>query len=441
MAELVTAELPDEAGRFGLVPSDRVSRSRLCTAMMVAEDLRAGRPRLRSNATLGALRYTIRTITMLRAIERWAAQFPDGAIPFLERHRFVARRWHLLNLWVRVPEGRELFDDLPALAWLMASSWNVKANPVRRPFRSFRSLVRQPRRKILAWLDLPAGRGTVRLLRRIDPAILTSLTAFHLIRVLRDPTARHLLANFTGPFTPTVLAILASGDPVSLPVLTAIANGRIVGSTGTQFDAIDVYQDTLRMLGDARRDRLNEVKSPQGLLALHDRLLDAMNRDLRQNARARRTLASSWQGAIPPPFAPADGLRPLETFDELAREGREMGHCVASYAPQITRGSYYVYAVEVAGERATLGLERQSATAWEIDQLNGPRNRRVSRPLRSLVLRWFASKLSSVLAPASAERRNPAPAPAERQNPAPAPAKRQNPPPPTIRMEQCLFPF
>lgn len=52
-----------------------------------------------------------------------------------------------------------------------------------------------------------------------------------------------------------------------------------------------------------------------------------------------------------------------------------MGHCVASYRPDIEAGGYFVYRV-TSPVRATLGL-RMERGRWTVDQIRGPGNRRV----------------------------------------------------------------
>ncbi|MCB1092574.1 MAG: hypothetical protein KDL87_13650, partial [Verrucomicrobiae bacterium] len=89
---------------------------------------------------------------VLDRLERWLAQFPEGALDFIHRHGFRERRWHLLNLWIRVPDGRELFDEVPALAMALASGWCFRGRPEPNLFRGLRRLTRRKRTATLAWL-------------------------------------------------------------------------------------------------------------------------------------------------------------------------------------------------------------------------------------------------------------------------------------------------
>jgi len=63
---------------------------------------------------------------------------------------------------------------------------------------------------------------------------------------------------------------------------------------------------------------------------------------------------------------------------QIALEGKEMRHCVASYASAARAGRYEVYKVEGGRERATLGLYVDRMGKVFFDQMFGPRNTYVS---------------------------------------------------------------
>jgi hypothetical protein len=68
---------------------------------------------------------------------------------------------------------------------------------------------------------------------------------------------------------------------------------------------------------------------------------------------------------------------------EVADEGSEMKHCVASYAKDVSRGGYMVYKVESPTERATLGFRRWPSKLLQIDQIYSYCNIRVSDEMES----------------------------------------------------------
>jgi len=77
-------------------------------------------------------------------------------------------QWGVLSLVARVDGALELLETNPALAVGLAYSPALR-KPVKRPLRSARWLVRQPRRRIAGWLGLPATKATVRTLARVEP--------------------------------------------------------------------------------------------------------------------------------------------------------------------------------------------------------------------------------------------------------------------------------
>lgn len=86
---------------------------------------------------------------------------------------------------------------------------------------------------------------------------------------------------------------------------------------------------------------------------------------------------------------------PLRTSNDLAEEGRLMGHCVGGYANLVRQGYSYIYGVRHGDERvATLELQRQGA-GLKIVQLHGPRNTEPSAAVKSATRRWFAKRTAA----------------------------------------------
>ncbi len=111
-----------------------------------------------------------------------------------------------------------------------------------------------------------------------------------------------------------------------------------------------------------------------------------------------QTSPTSSRGSFPaPPLPSGEGIEPIITPAQQVTEGREQHNCVASYAGRIASGSYYVYRV-TRPERATLGLRRDRQDRWHIDQLAGPRKRKVSMELRAHIRGWFHASFRHRLA-------------------------------------------
>lgn len=341
-----------------------------------------------SNEGLWHLRSTIRLVRLLRQqLPAWAALFPDGAIDFVERHRFKTRRWHLLNLWLRVPGGRELWDDIPALAWLASSSWLCRIKSVQRPFRSLRALVQKPRACLLEWLDLPPGKGTLSLLRSLDPTQMTPRFKHLVLKVLRCDDKRRAWQNLPSPVGARELSILAYDEPVSFPILRLINRGAEVVGRGRRESVEYLVSECLQMIKHLGLEMLYQpalarINSAVRLLEFHDELVALTN----------KSSDGGWWPASPiqPPFEPAHWMTPLGTRESLIAEGIVMNHCVASYASHVLQGRYYCYAISLPKYgRATLGLLKAQDGAWRIAEIRGKSNEPVPSSLWDLVYEWL----------------------------------------------------
>lgn len=338
---------------------------------------------------------TLRRHLRLNQVTRWAAQFPPDAIRFLERNQFSNRRWHLLALWTRVPEGRELFWDLPQLAWMLASSWNVKCKPVQKPFRSLRALLRKPRSEVLKWLDLPPGKGTLNLLRRIRPVDLTPKVVYWLKLALRDERSRSWLLNMEGRIDSRILYLLGRRQPITFPIAQAILRNESAGPAGALLPVYQLYFHIRKMLDENGREdeipRLARIHSPERLREWHDRLIQETNVFPK---RMRLSVTEAWRAAgnrVPPPIEPTKAIQPLATPEAIACEGRTMHHCLNSHSVDVAQKKYYAYAIDHQGERATLGLWRQANNIWRLAELRGSCNAAVSAELRNYVYQWLAN--------------------------------------------------
>lgn len=83
-----------------------------------------------------------------------------------------------------------------------------------------------------------------------------------------------------------------------------------------------------------------------------------------------------WEAAVPEIEIEGIACRPLLSPKEMAVEGYEMGHCVASYTGWCIDGGYRVYAMlEPDGTRSTLGLRisrKQVSVEQHRGKCNGP---------------------------------------------------------------------
>lgn len=85
----------------------------------------------------------------------------------------------------------------------------------------------------------------------------------------------------------------------------------------------------------------------------------------------------------PVPLPAVPGIVFLDTVGAIAREGEEMGHCIADYARDARDGHCYLFRVTHAGERASVEV----SPAGDVVQACGPRN------ASNAAVRWGMAKL------------------------------------------------
>jgi hypothetical protein len=86
---------------------------------------------------------------------------------------------------------------------------------------------------------------------------------------------------------------------------------------------------------------------------------------------------------------PGIRVEPIESAAALAREGQEMGHCVAWTLPDLMTGAYHVFSVRAGGARLTLAIRRTPGGRYELDQLRGQENRSPGEAEYAAVGRWI----------------------------------------------------
>ncbi len=335
-----------------------------------------------------------------RAIER----IPENIRTRLGRFRFG--QWQLLRLVAREPAMFDLIHSNPALAWALASAGAFVDHPPRDIDGAALERVRHRQRDIAGWLGFPATEGSIRLLKKVPPDSCGTVPLLELRKLAADAAAAESLRHLR-----------------ELPATVILAAGsRILGPSLTPAALRDVIEEIARLKnGDGQRPQPPEAPEPTIAHLLEDaarmaQMLPGANsprpvNSVRALRRRHNELVAQFlhfagppssQRAFPaPPLPPGDGIQPITKLGQLREEARQQQNCVASFAKRIASGGYYVYRVTQPG-RATLGLRRDRQGRWHIDQLAGPRNRKVSMELRAHVLRWFHATARHLLDAAGA---------------------------------------
>jgi hypothetical protein len=113
-------------------------------------------------------------------------------------------------------------------------------------------------------------------------------------------------------------------------------------------------------------------------------------------ARTYARLPDEFDGHVAAPFPGPNGKtltgRALTSIADLKREGREMRHCVGNYGAKLLLRSSVFYALDYAGERLTLELERAVDEYWMWGALVGPRNTGPSNAAAHAVNAWLGRR-------------------------------------------------
>lgn len=321
-----------------------------------------------------------------------ASMVAFGTIPERERRiavQFRERRWHVLALMARCPGAADLLEANPALGYALASSWVLRDAPVTQPMRSARALVTKPQAHILAWLGFEPSERVRRILRRVDPAVLNGRMLPGLQRGLSCPQVQAALAHLP-KVCAEVLPFVMHRDamqrltPGFLLDVQARAANRDLSEGDFRDTAFRLWCDALRMAFELQAEPPAVLRSFRQIERWHDELVQRYNH-LAPTERARRIDFDGDLVFPPAPFSDRPGVEALVTHEALLEEGRTMAHCVGSYGSAVAAGRYAVYRVTEPC-RATLGLVR-TPYGWAVDQLKGPRNRRIGASEQAQVVR------------------------------------------------------
>ena len=347
---------------------------------------------------------------------RQAAQAAAFALIPDDQRRLAAsfgdRAWPLHCLFTRVPGAMELARLCPALAAGLAFHASLRPR-VARPYRSARALLGKPppriARAVGRWLGFGRDRATVRVLRRLPPALCSPGNLRLLQRALAMPAVAKALTHLptmNAAVLTTLHHLLDPAGPVQragpllqlmarLPQRSAtVARSQLAGAVASWAEAWPGRPmpelRSFRQLHRLRNQADAELASPARLLA--------------------------WAEPLGPFAAPmadptnAQGLwlRPLTDVQSLIDEAGVMGHCLASrlYVEHCAQGLGSAYAVRGALRPDQPGRER--ATVWlgpgrdgraELGQLLGPGNHPVSDTLSATVRTWLHHHNHPDLAP------------------------------------------
>jgi hypothetical protein len=216
----------------------------------------------------------------------------------------------------------------------------------------------------------------VRILSKVTPEACDIALLMRTRRRIQDRGLVKILSHIKliGEAEMRLIAYSEAGVHMSVPLFLELA-----GSATEDFPRYLLLKATERML---RRS---------GQILVPFRSVEEMVRFRRRLFEKRDEQDIATVVFPPPPVHGTPYIQPLVNPTELSEEGRELNHCVSTYARGIASGWLYFYRI-LEPERATVSIRRNET--WEIDQIAGPGNSEVTYATRSDVETWLGNAQS-----------------------------------------------
>ena len=291
--------------------------------------------------------------------------------------------------------ARELLADTPVLLWLLL------APPIGIPEFShaeIKRLLSRSRRVILREVFAAKRLGlnaepkiSLSFLRKLRPQDWSASEAEEIFRAIRAPRVIEALRH-QPIITPLDLWATRSYPLLRDHGLSELLVGHLHedGPLAYQLRVATRWaQDTLEAAAALGLDHQSVTRA----LSDVDTLRDLWDYRSRWRTRAGLSVDDAVIKArsFSVPLKGTKSIIPLTTAEELQQEGRQMAHCVGSYAERVQKGRCFIYKV-LRPSRATLCIARDERGLWHLESLKGHRNAEVTPSTTVHVVRWLGEK-------------------------------------------------
>lgn len=291
----------------------------------------------------------------------------------------------------------ELMEDCPAIISLIAGGLDANL-PIHAYLEQAKYLVRQKRKKILSYFSYPSSKSAIKLMRKI-PAPDSGLRCLESFRGILDEG------------NPGKIKILQHAEHINWLVLHLLAGGyfalRVRASfileAGKLTDPEEMYAVNRQI---SEMDRIisaadGELTVPvltnlKSLETVHDRLAA----EYREVKKYKEIITLEFPEPPLPGIKIANeengryGIFPLQNGIDLLCEGREMEHCIATYAHRIVEenGWLYAYHVHLPNKPPATILIRNNPCLdkSQIEQISGCHNSPVDPAVELYVHNWLS---------------------------------------------------
>ena len=315
----------------------------------------------------------------------------DQRLPSVSRFP-VDEREALAAFLGAFPEAINLAVTNPPLAVALANISRGGTFALARGDREFvGNLLHQRRRRICGALGFPASERVVQILAKVQPEACRLYLLAAVRRSFRNSALLSILSHLPAiGLTELRLTTQLENCPRISAALFVDLAAKLADETESNFWRVLRQTDTLLRLRD-REWRM--FRSVEQMRRCYYRLWHGLADLERFDSEGENAGATQF----PFPAAPLSGIdeiQPIDSAAALIEEARAMGHCILSYAERVMEGETYLYRV-MSTERATLSIMFHG-TIWQIDQLGGVQNQRVSVATEELIESWLRNTQTSI---------------------------------------------
>lgn len=291
------------------------------------------------------------------------------------------RQSHLLALFAQCGKPAiELFKSTPALAWMLASSWAFKLKPVKNHFRSIRNLLESGKSQIemLEWLDYPATKGVIKLLRKVYMKRVDVTFFLNLKEVINDCQKLNLIKHLP-VIKPSLIRLLCEFK----------MNFTYHFLVNYQRKTINQQHRLKLLLSDCFPEKYVQWhhKFTNKDLTLFINHIDDYDTD-----NSHHPIVSENRVFPLPPFNVPDGFQQIEyvdSEDELLKESEEMHNCLHNYVEQCCYGTTQIFRI-LQPERAVFSVVESSAPkVLELSEIKAVCNKTVCEKTLAYLQTWL----------------------------------------------------
>jgi hypothetical protein len=328
--------------------------------------------------------------------------------------RFGSHQWSMIQLMHKVKAGVDLARANPVLAYCLANNSEFRESIDEAAHDLAVNHSHHKQRAIVEWLGFPGSEAVVRLFKRIIPeaaypALIRRLrNALELDGNLLATLAHHDKINagvlelvtdhHLAPYVAPKLLVEVANEPDELNEGSIAAN--LMHAIGimraayperpirlfTRIAQVREFVEAVDAAYIAYQTRLEEERQ-----AHQEAVIQAQRAARRANPRRRNGCAPGMPRSVifpVPPIPGTDAIVPIDTNDELKKEGQLQHNCVGSYCNSVMSGVLYIYRV-LRPERATLSIIRGAGGAWRLSELKKDRNYSVHPATVNTVKQWL----------------------------------------------------